>query len=416
MTVKTMRYEIVGWQGDPKAARERWRTIADDCREIVNVVWQQWECWHVTKGNDVKVREFAEALRAFRNKETKRAKPKLTVNCMPSELSKLIRRKLNDRFPGVHSRVKDLLLQITSKRMTGKDVDGRWNIWIAVLLNRQGRPNSTHDQPVPFDSSNCKPMTAVDGKFTNYSLRINLTRIPRESKAAVSIEDTVQLKARGSGLSILQRVVSGKYKFCGSSLVYHSGRRKWFALIAYNDNGESKKRPKAKGMATLHPTRDSPWALWHNGRYEWFGGRGEYVSNQRKMLLTSRWSRQENYRYAGSANKGHGSDRALAGVTKLSEGWKDFVKTANHNATAAVVKHCVQNGIARLVFLQPMGDKRDSRFLAKAGKIPGRHDSTGWDWSQVATMLKYKCKDAGVHLEIRKCDASGRKKKQQDAA
>jgi|TARA_Y100000034_G_C6852111_1_gene386668 hypothetical protein len=413
MTVKNMRYEIVGWQGDPKAARSRWFSIADQCREIVNVIWQQWECYHVERGNDVKVQEFAESLRKFRRKELDK-KPKLDVQCMPSELAKVIRAKLTRRFPTTHSRVRELLLNITQQRMTGKDVEGKWNIWVAVLLNRQGRPNATHDQPIPFDRQNCRPFSIIEGKYTNYRLDIKLTRLPSDKKASPSLEDSVQLKARGSGQVIMGRVVSGEYKFCGSSIVYHKGKRKWFALIAYNDNPaelavESSVDPKK--VATLHPPRNAPWALWIGSRWHWFGGRGEYVASARRRLLTQRWSRQANYRHAGSANKGHGRDRAMAGVEKLSDRWKDFCKTANHTLTRQVVDYCVQRGIGHLIYLQPVASQRDTRFLANAGKVHGRHDSTGWDWAQVATLLAYKCQEVGIHLEVRKCDGTSKKPK-----
>ena len=413
MSVKTMRYEIVGWQGDPKESRQRWRGIADQCREIVNVIWQQWEVWHVAKGSDVAVQFFADQLRAFRNKEINE-KPKLDVKCMPPELNKLIRKKITERFPDVHSRVRELLLNITAQRMVGKDVEGKWNIWVAVLLNRQGRPNATHEQPIPFDRQNTKPLKRVGEKYTNYELKINLTRLPSDKKNSPSIEDCVQLKARGSGLAIIQRIVGGEYKFCGSSIVYHQGKRKWFALVAYNDNRESADiQLDHLKKAVLHPLRNSPWALWHNSRYQWFGGRGEYVAAARKRLLTQRWSRQDSYRYAGSANKGHGLQRAIGGVTALSRAWKDFCKTANHTLTASVVKYCVDNRIGHLVYLQPTESQRDGRFLSRAGKVEGREDSTGWDWSQVSTMLAYKCKSAGIHLEVKKCDgkssSNGRK-------
>jgi len=413
MTVKTHRYEIVGWQGDPKEARLRWRAIADQCREIVNVIWQQWEVWHVQQGNDVAVQEFAASLRAYRNKEIA-DKPKLEVKCMPPELNKLIRKKITERFPGVHSRVRELLLNITAQRMVGKDVEGKWNIWVAVLLNRQGRPNATHDQPIPFDRQNTKPLKRVGEKFTNYELSINLTRLPGDKKNSPSIEDCVQLKSRGSGAVIMRRIVDGEYKFCGSSIVYHQGKRKWFALVAYNDHVENVENPLLDHTqkAVLHPTRQSPWALWVGSRWQWFGGRGQYVASARHRLLTQRWSRQESYRHAGSANKGHGMRRALRPIDKLSNAWKDFCKTANHTLTTQVVNYCVEQGIGHLVYLQPCGDKRGTRFLAMTGKVEGREDSTGWDWSQVATMLAYKCKAVGIHLEVKKCDGIPCRKKE----
>jgi transposase len=155
--------------------------------------------------------------------------------------------------------------------------------------------------------------------------------------------------------------------------------------------------------AILRPGRKGPFLLWHNGRWGYIGGMGRHVTAARQRLLTSRWSRQENYRHAGSSTKGHGRDRAIMAVDKLSQGWKNFVKTVNHGVTSAVVKRCVQMGVGTLVYLQPVADKRDARFLSYAGKIQGRRDATGWDWFQVSSMLSYKCAEAGINLVVRKC-------------
>ena len=406
MSVRTMRYEIIGWQGEPKEAKARWREIADDCREVVNCIWQQWEVWHVSRGHERIAKQYADSLVAYRRNETT-VKPKLELQWWGSEVQAHIYRQLVTRWPKLHTRVVVLLLNITKQRMAGKDVDGRWNIWLSVLLNRQGRPNCTHDVPVPFDSKNSKPVAPVE-KSGNYSLVIQLERTPREGKCAVSINDSVQLKARGSGAAILKKINDGLYKFCGSSIVYQSSRNKWFALIAYNDNSQVELRNEG-GTAVIRGAKRSPWKVRIGGRTMFFGGNGSYIASTRRSLLTSRWSRQECYRWAGSSNKGHGRKRAMQGVQKLSEGWKDFVKTCNHTTSRRLVDMCVERGIKTLVYCQPTEAKRDSKFLSYAGKVPGREDSTGWDWSQFAVMCSYKCKDAGIHFVIKK-SASGPKK------
>jgi hypothetical protein len=410
MTVKVMRYEIVGWNGQPSEAKARWSATADKCREMANCIWQEWEAWHVQQGSHAKCLEYAEQLRAYRRKETKE-KPKLEVVCMDPELSKHIYRVCADRFPSLHARIQVLLAQLVKKRMQGKDVEGRWNIWLAVLLNRQGRPNCTGDQPIPFDKANSSLAFRDDGTL---ALDIRVTRLPQDGKSAASIEDQVTLKAKGSARVIAQRIVKGEWKFCGSSIVYASGKRKWYALVCY-DMGESEAGElNDKLHAVLTPGKESPWIVWHAGRYNWFGGRGRHVEAARRRLLTGRWSRQEGYRYAGSSNKGHGRERAMQGVAKLSRAWKDFTKTCNHQVTRDVIAWCQDRGIGRLVYLQPASDrKRTNRFLATAGKLD-RTDSTAWDWAQVGTMLNYKCKEAGIHLEVRKCDASGRLREKQN--
>jgi len=81
------------------------------------------------------------------------------------------------------------------------------------------------------------------------------------------------------------------------------------------------------------------------------------------------------------------------------------VKLKNHKASTRVVELCVERGVGRLVYRQPTGDAKDSLLLSTAGKIEGREDSTSWDYAQFAAFLGYKCKDAGIHLEVVKVES-----------
>lgn len=402
MAVRVMRYEIVGWSGDPKEAKARWRTIADTCREVMNALWQQWECWHVERGSDTACRQWRDHLIECRQRGEKG--PKLDVKPVPPELSTRLYALTRERFPGLIARTRCLLIKRFTEALGSKDTEGRYNVWIAVLLNRQGRPSCAGDQPIPFDRQQAKVTRDEKG----FRLAIKLTRTEHDDKAG-SIEDTVRLKARGSGAAIAERIVSGEYKFCGSSIVYQASRQKWYCLLCYDAGDSEKAAVNPKKQAVLHPRKDRPWCLWIDGGDVWVGGRGGHIIAARRRLLTGRWERQEGYRYGGSSNKGHGRKRALQGVTKLSRGWKDTTKTINHQLTREVVDACIQRGIGTLVYLQPVAERhRTSRFLTTAGKVEGRTDGTSWDYAQVATMLAYKCKDAGIHFVVNKCNASGR--------
>ncbi len=121
----------------------------------------------------------------------------------------------------------------------------------------------------------------------------------------------------------------------------------------------------------------------------------------RKGLLSGRWSRQD-CRYAGSQEKGRGRSHILDWSWRHTQRWKQFVKNYNHTLTKTIVDRCIERNDHTLVYYQPCESARDSRCLVRAGKIPHRRDSTGWDWFQVATMLGYKCKDAEIHLIVKK--------------
>ena len=406
-TVKVLKLEVYRIDGDHKAARKRWHGLADTVQRITNCIWETWLVWHVQNKTAAKQRAFLDKFSEWK-KEKKGPKPKGDTQAVPPELSKLIYRTLADEFRDLNLRPLVLIQNaVLNKIKTRKASNGNLPGWVAILLHNESIPSSTHPQPIPFDKANAEILPpAIDGE--RFKLKLRIDRFDRPGKkTGGSNEDCIELLTNRRGIrqhaETLRKIVVGDYDFCGSSLQWHKAERKWYALICYRMPVGEREALDKNETAVLHPGRKDPWMIWHGDNWRYLGGRGDYVGTARRRLLTSRWARQENYRHAGSSTKGHGRGRALLAIEHLTQGWKNFVKTCNHNITSAAVKHCVRDGIGRLVYLQPAGDKRDSRFLSNAGKVPGRRDASSWDWHQVASMLAYKCKEAGIELEIRKC-------------
>lgn len=404
MSVKVARFEILKMDGD---ARKRWMSHSDEAKQIVNCIWQTWLVWHVKNDSAKEIREYLDGLATWRDadKSSRGDKPKLDFYAIPKECDKLIYDTLSRNFPNVHTTSRELIRNSTQGLIkTRKAAKGNLSGWMAILLYHESIPTTTRGNPIPFSSKNAtiEPPENRDG---NFKLHIKLTRIPTKGKKSCpSVQDSFEMMSRGRKVSgqieILKRVCTGEYKFCGSSVVFRDG--KWFALICYQmPKRESSDCDPAK-FAFLRPASDWPWKLRLPNRNRRPGGNGPHVASVRRKVLTQRWSRQSNYRTSGSANKGHGRVRALQPIWKLSQRWKDFVKTYNHTVTSDVVRQLSEQGIGTLVYFQPDGAIRDTRFLNKSGKVDGRNDASGWDWFQVKSQLEYKCNEAGITLVTRK--------------
>lgn len=409
MAVRVLRFEIYRVEADDvKSVRQRWHGLADQCQRITNFIWRQWLVWHTQNNSPAKIRKYLDGLAKWReNKDAKGKpgeKPKLELQTVSNDLSNALYAGIAGEFKDVNARVQVLLLNSVKKKIKErKAAKGNLSGWMAILLDRESVPSSTRPQPIPFDAKNVKLVPPADSK-DNWRLRLRIDRLDQGDKMATSNEDVVQLLTKRRGIAghekILQRIALGEHKFCGSSLYFDRQKRKWFALVCYDKQGEVEQMNPEKA-AVLRPGLKRPWMLRY-GRTFWRGGHGRHVAAVRHQLLTQRWGRQDGYRFAGSANKGHGRERALQPIFRLSKRWKDFVKTCNHQLTANIVRECVEQGIGTLYYFQPTEAKRDTRFLATAGKVASRHDSTGWDWHQVASMLAYKSKEAGIHLVVHK--------------
>lgn len=413
--VRVAKFEIARVvTDDVKAVWERWHGLGRATQEMTNMLWQQWLVWHLEQGTPARIRDWLAAAKAWHQapKETRGEKPKADLRALPKELSQLLYQRLSQAFPEVNIRTLTLLQNALAGKITArKSAQGSLPGWWSILLCRESIPSSTHSQPVPFDKKSCQLIGPHDAR-DDYRLRLRIDRVERDGKQmATSTVDELILRTRhrhaAGQIAILDRLLSGEYSFCGSNLVWDQRNRKWFVHLAFKRPVEIQE-PGA-GVAVLRPGYQTPWRLLVGRRVLWrMFGDGRDVAHQRRNILAQRWSRQEKYRHAGSASKGHGRDRALAAHAKLEQNWRNYVTTRNHTATGQLVRFCLENGIGAVVYVQPADRFGSSRLLAKAGKDPARRDASGWDWHQVAAMLGYKCKDAGLHLVVRKHDDAER--------
>ena len=404
MIVRVAKFEILKMD---HGARNRWMKHSDEAKQITNCIWQTWLVWHVENNSANKIRTYLDRLAAWRDspKKSRGKKPKLNLFAIPKECDKKIYDKLAKEFPEIHTTSRELIRNtVSGKIKSRKAANGKLSGWMSILLFNESIPSTVRGNPVPFSSRNAK-IEPPENRDGNFKLHINLTRIPiKGKKNCPSVCDSFELMSRGrkaSGqISIVKRICTGEYKFCGSSVVFRD--KKWFALVCYQMPGEQKPELNPSKYAFLRPAENWPWKLRIPGRNRRPGGNGPHVASVRRQVLTQRWSRQANYRVSGSSNKGHGLNRALAPIWRLSQRWKDFVKTYNHTVTRDVVRQLVNQGVGTLVYFQPDGPVKETRFLTRSGKVEGRHDPSGWDWFQVRSQLEYKCKDAGIELVVRK--------------
>lgn len=431
-TIRCWKFEIVAWSGDRKDVVSRWFRLQDQCREIVNAWFQSWESRHVTAGNHIRVRDFMRAHAAWKKRqaeigqaksENKRRKKsgeslmdvpeefprpaKCDVDCYKPDDGQSLYLDLSHapHFATVHTQVLTMLQQGITKRLSGKDCEGVWSMWMAILSNRQGRPSAERSQPIPVAPKYMADLVEVDrGRFRT---AVEVSRVPRDGRCSLGVRDEFEFIAKGGGYSIAKRIESGEYRKRGAKLVYNRDKRKWFVVISYGMPVASVAKP-GDGVALIVPGRAGrvPFEFMHlsgEGSYRrWVcrGGRGAAIEAARRRLLTSRWTEQETYRWAGAARKGHGRKRALGPIEILRNRWRNLVTTYNRNVAAEVVRECVQRKVGTLIYYQPTGDMRDNRFVSLAGKVPGRRDSTLWDFHQLGVRLAEKCAAVGIELRI----------------
>lgn len=385
--------------------------IGDKLKVAVNLIWRVWMQWHWEAQSEVQLRAWRAEFTAWKqNGGAKADKPACPVKPLPPDCTKRIYDCLHGRFPELHGRLLELKRNTTQKRIRELPArSGRFPGWLRVLCNEDRPAFSSDAQPIPFDSKASR-LIAPELKTDPWLLEI---RLDRPLDGSRSTPHRFRLRTFGrrcaSERSKLEKIAAGEYRFCGSQLVYRSETREWFAHVSYQQP-KVKPEPLDPGrVVVLKPGRKRIALARFGGFTRWLGGRhGRHVAHVRNHLLVQLWSRKSGYRMAGSARKGHGRNKGFRfWLRKMRRRWRDFVKTQNEAIAWDVVRFCQRHGAGRVVYLQPTGDARLTRFLATAGNPRRGRAAYSWDWYQLGKIAGRKCHENGIAFETRKREERG---------
>lgn len=398
--ISVIRFEIVGLD---KETRNRWKSLAQLVKRVTNCFWRWWLVLHTQAGNSQRVRDYLLELQAWHEAGGQGACPVCEVQCLTNEMTAAIRAEVKSEYPEVNHRCIGLVLQNLGRRaFRMKSGKGAVPRWMRIVADDGEYPSSSKPLPIPFDPSNSRIIVPEeDGKC--FCLQLRLDRVERSGmKYATSTKDVCRLLSNDQ-TPLLWQIVNDELSFVGSNLVYVESKNKWFAHIYYQEKKKGPTKELESGrIAFLRPAKGRPWWLRVDGYHHYVGGRdGRHVAYVREQLMTERLGRNESYRHASSARRGHGRERAMGRTQLLRTRWKDFVKTANQRLAQQVMAMCVEHKCGRLVYFLPDGAARENRFLHTAGKKPEQQDNSSWDWRQVRRFLSHKCDQLGIEFEVR---------------
>lgn len=421
--LEVVEFEIVR-KSIPDEIFEFLKTISIDVQRMTNRMWALWRNYHFAQNSSVALDTFVAAYEIWvKTPKTERGeKPKCPVECFPKELDSLIYNDMK-RFDHIHGKIISLTTQnVRSRIMSMPASHSAWKGWIQVLRDLHRQPHAEHGQPIPFDRGTLGngPSIIVDGKKragkgiipvfepdddSHGNYRFKMRFYPGPKKNVPGPIHQMELWSRGrkrqGQTATLKKIADGKLDFRGSKITFRKGKL-YVAFCYYRELPKPKSLDMEK-RAVLFPGRNDPLVLRLNGtrRKQFPQGRGRHIEVQRQRIWEHRWSAQSGYQYASSAAKGHGGNRGRRGWIHLETRWRDFVKVCNRNTARSVVNECVRQGIGKLVYLQPTGAKRDTRFIVTCGKNPDRRDGSGWDFYQLKTLLDRRCKEVGIEFTSR---------------
>lgn len=387
-----------------KERRDVWRELATDCQRATNMIWRLWEQWHSQQGSADKIKKQLDEY-AKTKKKTKGG-----VACLDKMLSNQTYHALAKAFPALGSRTRVLLQNTVQNKIKKHPGTTKLPGWMSILLDYDGRPTTRKAAPIPFDADNASLVR--DGKGLSLRLRIDRNEIAGK-KNGVSTVDIVPLligRERKEYVAPLYDIADGKAKFAGSNLVWLPNARQWKVAIAYDAPSNVAANVDPSKTLLIRPGKNRPWRMRVNGRSMPLGGKWEHVAHKRNRLLTSRFGRMENYRWATRNAKGHGRQRGIKDFTKLTQEWRCFCKSNNQQLAARIVELAIAQGCGKIVYVQ-WSDDAGPRYLSEKGQ-PGRQNATAWPWYDVGTIAKNAAQKRGIEVVVAKTSAAKRSKRQ----
>jgi hypothetical protein len=412
---KIIRVELIGSDGDFAADKKCLAGLATQMQQITNDYANHWLRLHQQAGNHLVIRDWIEKdkewAKTYKGKKGAPPRAKCPVNPCDPMMARQLYKLLTEEHGNLGTKPIGIVTQIATKTLTQMPSSkSAYKRWMTILSGLGEFPQAQKQAPVPFYTSNSGiivPKTIKD----HWKLEVRF-----EKRVGTRTLRPMVFKMRTGGRKLtaireaLWKIASGEWIFNTSSLVFRDGR--WYAHICYKITGAEKLSSEANKTAFVTAGRYNGMLLRIDGRMLFGLLDGKQIERTRRSLTIQRFGKNESYRYASSARKGHGR-KSIQWRDRIRMKWRDLVKMTNSRWAAEVVKRCVKSKTGRVVVYQPAGDWRDSRYLSKIGKIPGLRESTGWDWYQMQLLLQQACKAIGIDVTVKKI---GERKKKLKAA
>jgi hypothetical protein len=409
---KIIRIELTGSDGDFAVEKKCLSTLAVQMQQVVNDYTNHWLLLHQQAGNHLAVRNWIENdkewAKAYKGKKGAPPRVKCPVNPCDPAMARQLYKLLTEAHSNLGTKPIGIVTQIASKTLIQMPSSkSAYKRWMTILSGLGEFPQAQKQAPVPFYTSNSSIIVPKTVKEP-WKLEVRF-----EKRVGTRTLRPMVFNMRTGGRKLatireaLWKIASGEWIFNTSSLILHGGR--WYAHICYKITGVEKQPLDANKTAFVSAGRHDGMLLRINGRTLFGLLDGGQIEQVRRSLTSQRFGKNESYKYASSARKGHGR-KSIQWRDKIRMNWRDMVKTTNSRWAAEVVKRCIKSKTGHVVVYQPAGNWRDSRYLSNIGKIPGLRESTGWDWYQMQLLLQQACKAVGIEVTVEKIGESRKKK------
>ena len=207
---------------------------------------------------------------------------------------------------------------------------------------------------------------------------------------------------RSGNRIIVERVVGGEYKMCTSSLQFD--RNKIFLLLCVDIPKKEVELDEGKTMyaylGVMNPvicTCDVRAAKEYDSGYKWFeiGTKEEFNYRRRQIQEAVRRCQVENLYNSG----GKGRKKKCQAIDRWHEKEKNYVATKLHTYSRMLVDLALKHRCGRIVLMNQTHREEEAKEQnAEGDSLVLRN----WSYFGLKEKIGYKCKMAGIKLELDK--------------
>ena len=190
-------------------------------------------------------------------------------------------------------------------------------------------------------------------------------------------------KIKSNNRAIVDRVMSGEYKFCDSEIKFDDN--KIFLMLTLRFKRGQTQLDYTKTAATNLGMNCPIFVTTSDGLKKQIGTKEEFLNV--RMQMKKRYSKLQ--KDLVIARGGHGRARKLKALERLKLAEANFATTYNHKLSHHLIKFCVDNGIGNLKMEDLLGSAKtmNKDFVLRF-----------WSYYQLQQFIEYKAKMFRVNV------------------
>ena len=179
-------------------------------------------------------------------------------------------------------------------------------------------------------------------------------------------------------IKILQNIVNGNYKICGSKLELKSKRinnkngLKCYLFLSYSFKSVSTLDLDKNNIMGIDLGITMPAAMWYSNEprssaaykvpkhYDEYIIDGGETKRVRSQIFNRKQKMQRICKYRGDGSLNHGTKTKTNPVTKLNQKWSDFRKTQNYKFAKQIVNNAIKHNCGTIQMEDLKGVTRDT--------------------------------------------------------